>query len=115
MNKKTILLPILFIITLLAVGPVAAQSAEPLQATLTVPEGDLTVGDQIEFTLSVVHPPDHHVVPPQFESVWGDLVVRDLSAPTTVDNGDGTKTTSLTIERFGISNSIVVDGLNGLG
>lgn len=98
MNKKPLLLPILFIIMLLAAGPIAAQTTERFQATLTVPEGELTVGDPIELTISVIHPSDHQVVPPQFEETWGDLVVRDLSAPTTVDNGDGTKTTTLVLD-----------------
>jgi hypothetical protein len=96
--KKKILLPLMAVIGLLIAGPVAAQSGNTIEARLTLPEGQLTVGDPIELNLSVTHPEGYQVIMPQLETQWGDFVVRSQSAPKTISNGNGTETTSQVID-----------------
>ena len=96
MNRRLILLPLLLLFTLLAVGTVAAQT--PLTATVTAPEGSFTVGDPVQLTLSVTHPESYHVINPEIPQSWGDFIVKSQSPATTVDNGDGTSTTTILID-----------------
>lgn len=96
MNRRLILLPLLFLFALLAVGTVAAQT--PLTATVTAPEGDFTVGDPVQLTLSVTHPQSYHVINPEIPQTWGDFIVKSQSPATTVDNADGTATTTILID-----------------
>jgi hypothetical protein len=96
MNRKFIFIPLLLLLTLLAVGTVAAQT--PLTATVTAPEGSFTVGDPVQLTLSVTHPQSHHVINPEIPQSWGDFVVKSQSPATTVDHGDGTATTTILID-----------------
>ena len=97
-RRKLILVPLLLMVALMATLPAAAQSSQHGQATLSAPEGELTVGDPIALNLSVTHPADHHVIAPELEASWGEFVIKDVSAPQTTDNGDGTVTTNLVID-----------------
>jgi hypothetical protein len=97
-SAKWLLIPVLILITLLAALPAAAQSDSTAQATLSSPEGQLTVGDPVALALSVTHAADQHVIAPLLEQNWGDFVIQDVSAPQISDNGDGSVTTSLTID-----------------
>ena len=95
MTKK-LFIPIMLIFVLLLAGTAVAQ--EPVTATLTAVGENLTVGDPIPLTLAVTHPAGYHVIPPELEANWGDFIVRDQSPATTVDNGNGTETTSFNID-----------------
>jgi hypothetical protein len=46
----------------------------------------------------VTHPDDHQVILPELEPTWGDFVVRSQSPAKTVDNADGTETTTQVID-----------------
>ena len=99
MNNKLLLIPFLVLTgLLLLVGPAAAQENLPVEAMIIVPEGALTIGDPVELTISVNHPAGYHVIMPELDEKWGDFVVISQSAPATVDNGDGTETTSQTVD-----------------
>ena len=95
--KRLLLLPLLIIAWLLA-GTAVAQA--PVTATLSGPQEPLTVGDPINLTLTVAHPNSYRVIPPAFDSEagWGDFVVQAISPAETVDNGDGTSTTTIAID-----------------
>jgi hypothetical protein len=80
------------------VGPVAAQSANPVEASLTVSENELNVGDPIEVTLSVKHPADFHVIFPELDPAWGDFVVSSQSPPVMTVADDGLEITSQVID-----------------
>lgn len=95
MNKKLLLVPVLFLLALIAAGSVAAQSASEVTAVFELPqETQLLVGDPVELKLVVSHPADHHVIFPELEEEWGQFTVKNQSNPETVDNGDGTKSTT---------------------
>jgi len=75
-----------------------AFASEGINATITAPDGDLTVGDVIPLTLTVTHPQGYRVLPLQFQdSVWGELEVRDVAPSQVSANPDGTETTTQTI------------------
>ncbi len=98
MDRKTILIPLMLILALVMVGPVAAQSTEPIEAALLVPDGEFTVGDPIELTLTVSHPAGYQVIMPELAAEWGDFVVQSQSPPMTVEQEDGTEITSQVID-----------------
>ena len=98
MNKKVLFIPLLILLALLVAGPAAAQSSETTIAMLVAPEGQLTVGDPIELSLSVTHPADYHAIMPDLAGEWGGFLVNNQSAPVTQANGDGTETTSQIID-----------------
>ncbi|UCG22880.1 MAG: hypothetical protein JSW55_11955 [Chloroflexota bacterium] len=98
LRHKLILVPLMLIVALVAALPAAAQSGQIGQATLSAPEGELTVGDPIAMTLSVTHPADHHVIAPELETSWGDFTVQNISAPQTTASDDGTVTTELVVD-----------------
>jgi len=98
MNKKVLFIPFLIFLVLLVAGPAAAQSSDTATAVLAVPDGQLTVGDPIEMTLSVTHPADYHVIMPELTGEWGSFLVQSQSAPITQANGDGTESTSQVID-----------------
>lgn len=58
------------------------------------PDTPLTVGDRITLRLAVRHPVDSRVVLPQLEQQWESFEVVEQTPPVTVDNQDGTATTS---------------------
>ncbi|MEA3336523.1 MAG: hypothetical protein U9R25_11475 [Chloroflexota bacterium] len=99
MNKKLFFIPLLVILLVLAVtGPAMAQTGDSIDVELNVPSGQLTVGDPIELTLEVTHPAGYLVIMPEKTDVWGDFSIASRSMPVTVDNGDGTETTSQRID-----------------
>lgn len=98
MDRRTILIPLLLILALAMVGPVAAQSSEPIEATLLVPDGEFTVGDPIELTLAVSHTAGYQVIMPKLAAEWGDFVVQSQSPPVTAEQDDGTEITSQIID-----------------
>lgn len=98
MERRTILIPLLLFLALILVGPVLAQSSEPIAATLIVPDGEFTVGDPIELTLAVSHPAGYQVIMPEIAAEWGDFVVQSQSPPVTVEQDDGTEITSQIID-----------------
>jgi len=98
MIKKSLALFPLLLILLLA-GTAVAQTE--VTATLAAPQEALTVGDPLNLTLTVTHPTGYRVIPPdftEFEEGWGDFVVASQSPATTVENGDGTATTTIEID-----------------
>ena len=74
----------------------AAQSN--ISATLSVGGDAITVGDVIPLTLRVTHPAGWRVIVPTLEKQWGEFEVRGQATPVITANGDGTETTSQTIE-----------------
>jgi hypothetical protein len=99
MNKKLFLIPILLLAGILLLGgPAAAQENLPVEATVIVPKGELTVGDPIELAISVTHPAEYQVIMPELDETWGDFVVVSQSAPATVSNDDGTETTTQIVD-----------------
>ncbi len=77
--------------------PILAQSS-PVELTMKVEPETIYVGDPFTITLSATYPGDHFVIFPQLESNWGEFEVRDQTSVPTVDNGDGTLTSSILIE-----------------
>lgn len=100
MNRKRYLIPslIMIILATFLVGTTAVQAQDLIDATINAEGENLTVGDSIKLTLSVTHPADQHVILPQLESSWGDLIVHSQSPSEIVTNPDGTKTTSQVID-----------------
>lgn len=88
----------LIALLLLAVAPVAAQGDGPVTATLSAPDGQLTVGDAVQLTLAVTHPAGYQVILPTLPDAWGDYAVVSQSPATVVDNADGTATTTMRID-----------------
>ncbi len=95
MTKK-LWIPLLLILALLGAGTAVAQSE--VTAVWQIPPGDYTVGDPVPLTLSVTHPAGTEVLFPPLPEEWGDFVVLGQDAPVTTPNGDGTLTTSQTID-----------------
>ncbi len=98
MNKKVLSISLLVLLLLLVAGPATAQSSETATAVLAGPDGQLTVGDPIELTLSITHPADSHAIMPELAGEWGPFLVNNQSAPVTLANGDGTESTSQVID-----------------
>ena len=108
MHKRLYLIPLLTALLLLAVGQASAEDNGPVTATLTAPEGRLTVGDSIRLTLVVTHPAGYQVILPVVAPAWGDFTVVSQSPATTTAsqyhaaaftaNSDGTETTTATID-----------------
>ncbi len=97
MIKRLALFPLILLL-LASVGRAAAQTSGPIQAEIQVAAADYTVGDPVELTLAITHPDDYHIILPQLEEMWGDFTVYAQATPQTVSNGDGTKTTTQTID-----------------
>lgn len=123
MHKRPYLIPLLIALLLLVVGQVSAQDNGPVIATLSAPEGQLTVGDSIRLTLAVTHPAGYQVILPAAAPAWGDFTVVAQSPVTTTANADGTETTTGAIDarlfRPGVFNTpplevSVTDGQGGL-
>ncbi len=87
---------IMTILSLTMIGTAAAQ--EPITATITTSEQAATVGDPVELTVTVTHPEGYYVLPPELETGWEQFVIADQTPATTVSNGDGSATTTLTID-----------------
>jgi len=98
MQKRLYLVPLLIALLLLAVGHAGAQENGPVRATLSAPEGRLTVGDSIRLTLAVTHPAGYQVILPTVQPAWGDFTVVSQSPATTTANADGTETTAAAID-----------------
>lgn len=98
MDKKrtTLAIMIITILLLAVIGTAAAQ--EPVTATITTSEQAATVGDPVELTVNVTHPEGYYVLPPELETGWEQFVIADQTSATTVSNGDGSATTTLTID-----------------
>ncbi|MBE2221632.1 MAG: hypothetical protein IAF02_08840 [Anaerolineae bacterium] len=93
---KKVIPIIVIIIALFAASIAAAQT--PANVVITPSTDSVTVGDPIELTVTVTHPADTQVLMPALEPNWGDFIVRSQSAVDTVDNGDGTATSTQTID-----------------
>lgn len=91
------MLLVLAVLTIVA-APASAQDNGPVSAVVEAPNGELTVGDPIALTLMVTHPTGYQVIAPAIAPNWGDFTVVSQAAPATVANGDGTETTSITID-----------------
>jgi hypothetical protein len=98
MHKLLINIPLLAALLLFAVGHAAAQENGPVTATLSAPQGELTVGDSIQLTLAVTHPAGYQVILPAVAPAWGDFKVVSTSPASTTANADGTMTTTMAID-----------------
>ncbi|MEZ4768850.1 MAG: hypothetical protein R2844_10555 [Caldilineales bacterium] len=102
--KRTLFLAagVLAALILIFTGQAGAQSLGPVSASLSIPEGDYTVGDRIPVTVAVTHPAGYYVVMPTLptDQPWGDFTVAGQTQPVTVasQDGDGSETTSVVID-----------------
>ena len=98
-KNPTLKMTVLFLALIVALIPFGmAFAAEGINATLTAPEGEFTVGDQIPLTLTVTHPNGYRVLPLQFQdSAWGALEIWEVAPPQVSVNPDGSETTSQTV------------------
>jgi hypothetical protein len=90
-----------------AAGGVDAPTAQAAPAlppatdvTVTViPDRDeMTVGDPLTLTVEVTHPAGTQALLPELGESWGAFEVHSQSPVEVIDNGDGTLTTSMTVE-----------------
>ena len=100
--RRTLFL-VIFLVTALAMiitGRADAQANGPIETVVDVAAGQHAVGDVIPVTVAVTHPAGYYVVAPRLAAgdQWGDMTVAGLTAPVTSDNGDGSETTTLTID-----------------
>jgi len=98
MNRKLLLIPLILIFTLIAAGSAAAQEDVSVDASIAVVPGEFTVGDPISLELVVNHPADSHVILPDMETEWGSFIVQSQSAPNSITNANGSKTTTQTMD-----------------
>ncbi len=82
-------IPLLLFLVLVIVTPVSAQTASPVQASLSVEGQNYQVGDRIQVALIVTHPNDHQVISPQIDETWGNFTVVSQSPLETSRNNDG--------------------------
>ena len=97
MRTAAALIALMSVCSLLWVGSVSAQSL-PVGVGLTVEPDSVTVGDTFTITLSANHSPDYHVTFPRVPAQWGEFEIRGQRPLPTIDNGDGTLTSSTEIE-----------------
>lgn len=98
MKNLRLLIP-LVVVTLIALAvPLAANADTLVTATLSADAGKFTVGDPIQLTLSITHPPGYQVILPQLDSKWGDFLVQSQSAGATITSTDGLEITTQVID-----------------
>ena len=91
--------------SILGVLPVSAQS-DQVGLRMTVEPDTIYIGDPFTITLTATYPQDHFVVFPRVDPEWSNLndesspvfEVRNQTSLPTVENGDGTLTSSIQIE-----------------
>jgi hypothetical protein len=103
MIGKKLSLRISFILSVLCLfgllGPVQAQFSGDIDINFKANQtGTITVGDPVELTLSVKHPAGYEILVPPLPQVWGEYEVRNQGQTVTVENGDGTETTTQVVE-----------------
>jgi len=92
---KISILSLALIVALIPFG--TAFASDGISATITVPDGEFTVGDVIPLTLTVIHPQGYRILPVQFQdSAWGELEIREVTPPQVSANPDGNETTTQT-------------------
>ena len=92
------ILILILTLTVVSVRSLRAQFSDDIDIVFTVAQQDeIRVGDLLEATLSVRHPKGYRVVFPTLPQVWGDYEVREQHLPQTIDNKDGSETTSQTL------------------
>ncbi|MDX1436894.1 MAG: hypothetical protein R3335_08790 [Anaerolineales bacterium] len=89
--------PLIILLAALFAVPAAAQSGQ-IEAALTAPPGEYTVGDPILLNLAVTHPAGYQVIFPELPTEWGDFTVQSQSPLTVVSNPNGTETTTQLID-----------------
>ncbi len=104
-SRKFTAYSLMLLFVLLLVAPVAAQS--PATAVWQTEQQTVTVGDPVKLTLSVNHPAETEVLFPDLAAAWPQATVVEQTVPQTISNGDGTLTTSQTVDvRFFTPGSI---------
>ena len=91
--------------SMLGALPISAQST-PVELRMTVEPETIYIGDPFTITLTATYPQDHFVVFPRVDPKWSNasdesatvFEVRDQISLPTVENGDGTLTSSIQIE-----------------
>ena len=92
-------------LSILGVLPISAQSTQ-VELRMTVEPDTIYIGDPFTITLTATYPQDHFVVFPRVDSEWRNpndesapvFEVRNQVSLPTVENGDGTLTSSIQIE-----------------
>lgn len=98
MKNIRFIIPLLVATIIVFAAPLAASADSLVTATLSADSGEFTVGDPVNFTLSITHPPGYQVILPQLDGNWGDFLVQSQSAGNTITNPDGTETTTQVID-----------------
>ncbi|MEM7031008.1 MAG: hypothetical protein AAF629_15690 [Chloroflexota bacterium] len=94
-NPKTI--AIFFVITGLFLAQYSvldAQFSDDIDIELSPSQSELAVGDRVTLTLRVRHPVGYQVIVPKLPQTWEHFDVFSQSPLTTVQNDDGSETTS---------------------
>ena len=97
MRAAYVLLSLILACAVIRAGSASAQSL-PVGIGLSVEPDSVTVGDPFTITLTASHSPDYHVMFPRVPAAWGEFETRGQRPLPTVDNGDGTLTSSTEIE-----------------
>lgn len=98
MKNIRFIIPLLAATIFVLAAPLAASAESLVTASLSADSGEFTVGDPVNMTLSINHPPGYQVILPQLDGNWGDFLVQSQSAGTTITNPDGTETTTQVID-----------------
>ncbi len=91
--------------SILGALPISAQSAQ-VELRMAVEPDTIYIGDPFTITLTATYPQDHFVVFPKVDRKWSNandenapvFEVRNQISLPTVENGDGTLTSSIQIE-----------------
>lgn len=92
------LVPVLALLLLCGVLASPLMAQDSIEASLAVDRTEATVGDPLGLTLSITHPTNYLVVPPDIGPDWGSFVIVGRTPPETRDHGDGTATTVITFD-----------------
>ena len=98
MKFKSLQIILATITLIFGISPIMVKAESPISAIVTVEEKQRTVGDPINLIVTVTHPEDYYVIPPNFSNDWGEFTVHSQSQPETTINNDGTSTTTLRLD-----------------
>jgi hypothetical protein len=98
MKNLRLLIPLVVITIIALAAPLAVSADSLVTASLSTEAGEFTVGDPIQVTLSISHPPGYQVILPQLESNWGDFLIQAQSPGATISNPDGSEITTQVID-----------------
>ena len=90
---------LLFLLLILGVWVNDSAAQAGMTARFSAENQKYTVGDPIPVTLTVTHPIGFRVIPPKWETEWGDFEVRGWAAPKIQESAEsGTEITTISLE-----------------